>query len=517
MTGLLLGIDVGTTLTKGVVIEPGGRMVAEAQRPVRLHAEHPGWAEEDTEQWWANTQEVIRELLDRSGIDGTSIAAVGVSGMVPALVLLDGDGRPLRRSIQQNDARTDAEIAELRALVDEEWFFARTGGSINQQLIAPKMRWLARHEPEVVSEARTVLGSYDYVAFRLTGTLGIEHNWALESGMVDLASATWDDELVALAGLRREQLPTVRASHEILGGVHAEAAVATGLAVGTPVIAGVADHVASAFAAGVAEDGDLLIKFGGAGDVLYATADALTDRRLFIDHHVIPGRFLLNGCMATSGSLVAWYVDNFCAEDRSAAQAAGRNVYSYLDDRAADLPPGSGGVVLLPYFLGEKTPLHDPLARGTLVGLGLHHGRQHVFRAILEAVVYGFRHHVDVLVERGLPVRRVLASDGGAASDVWLQIAADVLGRPVTRVLRHPGSSLGAAYVAGMAVGAFDRWEQIADFVGLDRPVEPRSRQRDAYDAFYAIYRDLYRRLEGLYPRLAHAAATAPGGRDATL
>lgn len=517
MTNLLLGIDIGTTLTKGVVIEPGGRILAEAHRPVRLHAEHPGWAEEDAEQWWANTQEVIRELLDLAGCQGASVAAVGVSGMVPALVLLDAAGQPLRRSIQQNDARTDAEIVELRALVDEERFFAETGGSINQQLIAPKMRWLARHEPEAVAATHTALGSYDFVGYRLTGVLGIERNWALESGMWGLATAAWDDELVALAGLRRDQLPPVRASHEILGHVHASAAAATGLAEGTPVIAGVADHVASAFAAGVSEDGDLLIKFGGAGDVLYASAGALTDRRLFIDHHVIPGRYLLNGCMATSGSLVAWYVDNFCAEDRAAAAATAHSVYAYLDERAKDLPAGSGGLVLLPYFLGEKTPLHDPLARGTLVGLGLHHGREHVFRAVLEAVVYGFRHHVDVLAERGLPVTRVLASDGGAASDLWLQIAADVLGRPVTRVLRHPGSSLGAAFVAGKAIGAFERWDQIAEYVSLDRPIEPRPRQQATYESYYGIYRDLYRQLKELFPRLARAAATAHGGEHGTV
>lgn len=511
MTQALVGIDIGTTLTKGVLVAVDGTVLAQSSREATLHSPYPNWAEEDAEQWWSNTVEILRELTAAAG--DAEILAVGVSGMVPALVLLDDGGRPLRRSIQQNDARTAREIQEAKATFGDERFFALTGGSINQQVLAPKLRWLARHEPQLLARARWLCGSYDFVTFRLTGALHAEHNWALESGLVDIARGEWSDELLALAGIDRGVLPPIRASHDVVGRVVRAAAEATGLAEGTPVIAGVADHVASAFTATVAEPGDLLVKFGGAGDVLYSLDRLVTDPRLFIDHHVVPGAYYLNGCMATSGSLVKWFVRSFCQADVAAAEAGARSVYADLDAAVAGLPPGSDGLVLLPYFLGEKTPLHDPYARGTIVGLGLHHDRRHVYRAALEAVAYGFRHHVDVLAERGLPIRRVLASDGGAASDVWLQLTADVLGHPVHRVLGHPGSSLGAAFVAGKGVGAFGSWADIGRFVDVDAPFEPRPADRAAYDEFYALYRETYDRLADLYPRLAAARDRAEGGR----
>ena len=505
MTRTLIGLDVGTTHTKGVLIGDG-RILARASREATLVSVEPSYAEMDAREWWGNCVAIVRELLAQAP---APVAAVGVSGMVPALLLLDSALHPIRPSIQQNDARTGAEIDALEASFGSERFFAATGGSINQQVLAPKLRWLAAHEPEAFARTRAICGSYDYVAYRLTGALCVEHNWALESGLLDVRSGDWGGELLALAGIDASLLPPRRASHEIVGGVTVEAAALTGLAVGTPVIAGVADHVASAFTATAADPGDLLVKFGGAGDILYALDRLTTDPRLFIDHHVVPGRYYLNGCMATSGSLVKWVSATFCGPEMAVAAAEGRSVYALMDALAAPLAPGSDGLIVLPYFLGEKTPIHDVHARGTIVGLGLHHGRAHVYRAVLEAVAYGFRHHVDVLGERGLSVGRVLASDGGAASDVWLQITADVLGRDVHRVAGHPGSSLGAAFVAGMAVGAFDDWRDIGRFVRTEAPFRPRPGAQASYDDFYALYRDTYASLRWLFPRLARARSRA--------
>lgn len=499
----LIGIDIGTTLTKGVLVDLGGHTLAEASREATLVSERPTWAEEDPKEWWRNTCEVTRELLSDAGVDPAEVAAVGVAGMVPAMVLLDEDGQPLRHSIQQNDARTGEQIRALRAAFDPERFFEVTGGSINQQVVAPKMRWLAEHEPDVVTRLATLLGSYDYIAYRLTGARTVEHNWALESGLYDVRHEHWSDELLELAGLEAWQLPLPRASHEIVGEVSEEAADATGLRAGTPVAAGAADHVASAYATTAYEAGDLVVKLGGAGDILLSSDELVTDPRLFIDHHLVPGKYYLNGCMATSGSLLKWYVNGFCGEDVPRAERDGTPLYAWLDARAAERAPGSDGLVVLPYFLGEKTPLHDPAARGTVIGLDLHHDRYHLYRALLEAVAYGFRHHVEVLRECGLFVGRVLAADGGARSDLWLQIVADVLNTPVRRVAQHPGSSLGAAVVAGMAVGALDDWRAIERYVRLDRSFEPEKANVAVYDDRYDVYRQSYQRLRDLYPRLA--------------
>jgi len=502
----LLGIDIGTTSTIGILIDTEGRTLATRQRPSELLSPHPNWAEEDPALWWSNSCALIADLLRETGLAGADIAAVGVTGMVPAVVLLDAAGHLLRRSMQQNDARALAEIDAMAARIDPAVFLEATGGSVNQQIVAPKLRWLQRHEPDVFGRVATVFGSYDYIVFRLTGARSVERNWALESGLMDIRRREFTPFLIAEAGIDSRLLPPIRDSQEIVGAVTAEAAAATGLADGTPVVAGVADHVASAFVAGAAAEGDLVLKFGGAGDILLSTAKAITDPRLFIDYHVIPGLYFSNGCTATSGSLLNWIAGQFAGGELAAARDAGLSIHAWLDRRAADVPAGAEGLVLLPYFLGEKTPLQDPHARGTLVGLGLHHGLAHIWRAALEGVIFGFRHHVEVFAERGLAIARIFACDGGAASDLWLQIAADVLGRPVRRIDRHPGSCLGAAYVAGCGAGLLNDYAGVSRYVAAGRLFEPVPARSAVYDRAYANYRETYERLKTLYPRLGAGA-----------
>ena len=492
---LTIGLDIGTTSTIGILIDTAGGTLALAARPTELVSEHPGWAEEDPEQWWQNACAITRELLATAGRRAADVAALGVTGMLPAVVLLDGAGRLLRRSIQQSDGRTGAEVAALRSEFDPAAFVARTGNGINQQLVAAKLRWLERHEPDLFARIATIFGSYDYINWRLTGVRVLEHNWALESGFVDLATGTPAADLVALAHIDPGVLPPVRRSHEIIGTLTPGAAAATGLAPGIPVVAGCADHVASAFVAGIRAEGDLLLKFGGAGDILLATARPRPDPRLFLDHHIVPGLFMPNGCMACSGAVLNWI----------ARELAGGTPHAELDRLAAAVPPGADGLILLPYFLGEKTPLHDVHARGTLVGLGLHHRLGHIWRAALEGVVFGFRHHVEVFAELGLPVRHVVASDGGARSALWMQIAADALGHRVHLLAGHPGSCLGAAYVAAVGIGALGDWDGIARFVTSAGTVEPDPASAAVYGERYDLFRETYERLQPLYPRLAGA------------
>jgi xylulokinase len=493
-----LGLDIGTTSTIGILIETEAfRTLATAERPSALRSPHPGWAEADPEAWWDNVGEVCHELFTRAGIRAGDVAAVGVTGMLPALVALDSEGRAVRPSIQQSDARTGAEVLALREEMDEAAFLRRTGNGINQQLLAPKLRWLARHEPEARARIATVLGSYDLIVHRLTGAFSVERNWALEAGFLNLATGRVAEDLLALAGLTPGQLPPVREGHEIVGKVTAAAAAHTGLARGTPVVAGCADHIASAFVAGVQGPGDCLLKFGGAGDLLLATKAPRPDPRLFLDYHIVPGLFMPNGCMAASGSVLSWF----------RTRLGGGRSYAELDALAETSPPGARGLVALPYFLGEKTPLHDPTARGAFVGLGLHHEVGDLWRALLEAVVMGFRHHLEVAREIGYPITRLMASDGGARSRVWMRIAADALQMPIRLLEGHPGSCLGAAFVAAMGVGALDRWGDIARFVRAAATVEPDPAAAPAYDALYQDYREAYERLR---PLMARRAAQEP-------
>lgn len=484
-----LGIDIGTTATKVVVIGVEGDIVAQAERPSELRSPQPGWAEEDTGQWWENVTALCREL----GVG--AVSAVGVSGMVPCVILVGG-GRALRPSIQQNDARAGDEVRELREHLSSADVLERTGSPITQQSVAPTARWLQRHEPDVWAEAEVILGSYDYIAGRLTGELGVERNWALESGLYDFRAGAWAEDVCAAAGIGTEMLPPIRASSEIVGHVTPEAASATGLNPGTPVVAGAADHVASAFASGSVAEGDLVVKLGGAGDILMTTEAPLVDERLYLDFHVVPGRYLPNGCMAASGSFVRWFQ----------RELAGGESLAALDAEAAAAGAGAGGIVALPYMLGEKTPINDPDARGAFVGLHLGHGRGQLFRAALESVACGFRHHVDVFTERGYPPQRVRVTDGGTRSALWKQIVADVLGQPLEVPRGTAGSALGAAFAAGIGTGMFSDWKEIERFVHIDEVVQPDPEAHERYEPVYAAYR-------ALYPALGPVLALAAGRR----
>jgi xylulokinase len=486
----VLGIDVGTTALKAVALERERGIVAQAERPHELLSPAPGWAEEDPESWWKTTGETIRQLL--TTIPANEIGAIGVSGMVPAMVMLDSSGRSIRPSIQQNDARTIVEVDELRADVDLGEFLRITGGTPNQQNIDTKWRWLKRYEPGVIERTAHLCGSYDFIVYRLTGEFSLEENWAAESGMYDVQQHHWHAPYLEHAGVDPAILPPVRQPIEIVAGISPEVAARTGLRAGTPVVAGSADHVAAALAAGLTQNGDILLKFGGAGDILYCDDRPDPDPHFYFDYHDIPGLTLINGCMAASGSLVKWF----------AHELAGDMSLAALDAEAENIPPGAGGIIALPYFLGEKTPIFDPAARGVFAGVMLHHTRAHLYRAILEAVCYGFAHHLALLREVGRPIRRVVAADGGSRSRLWMQIAADVIDHPVQVVAGEAASALGSAYVAAMGVGMFTDWQDITQFISQGPIYLPQEANVERYRSGFELYRDLYRRLQSFLPEL---------------
>ncbi len=494
----LLGIDIGTTSTIGMLLQLPDRVLGIVSRPVRLSSPQPGWTEEDPEQWWQNVGGICRELLAAGGVDARNIAGIGVTGMLPAVVLLDEQGVLLRPSIQQSDGRCGAQVAAIRAEQDEAAFIKRSGNGINQQLVGAKIRWLEQHEPRIYERIATVLGSYDFINYRLTGEAAIEQNWALEAGFINLATHALDDENIALAHLPRRAVPRMVHSQDILGHVTAAAARHTGLAEGTPVIGGAADMIASALGAGVTQPGDVLLKFGGSVDVLTAAATVNPDARLYLDYHLIPGMYMPNGCMSTGGSGLNWFAENFAGQHQEAAGRAGVSLHQYLDAMAQSRPPGAGGLLCLPYFLGEKTPLHDPQARGVVFGLTLSHDAGHIWRALLESYAYAIRHHMDTLHDLGYPTRRYIVSDGGSSSRLWMQIVADVLGEPLQRLEGHPGSCLGAAWTAAIGTGLADDWNGASACVRFGEVIQPDSANAPFYTEQYARFRTLYEQCKPL-------------------
>jgi len=490
-----LGLDIGTTSTIGILIGLPNRVLAIVSRPVTLSSHHPGWAEEDPNQWWANVCALVPELLSRAGLQASHISGIGVTGMLPAVVLLDKAGNLLRPSIQQSDGRCSAEIAEFASDIDEREFIRVAGNGINQQLVGCKLRWIERHEPEIFNRIATVFGSYDYINYCLTGEKAVEQNWALEAGFVDIATHTLSDRLIKLAHVRREVVPPKIASHAIIGRVTAEASTATGLPEGVPVVGGVADLIASAFAAGLSQPGDVLLKFGGSADILIATAKIAPDPRMFLDYHLIPGLYVPNGCMASGGSALNWFTAKVATGEQAAADSAGLTIHQYLDQLAADTPAGADGVHVIPYFLGEKTPIHDPCARGSILGLSFNHGIPHIWRALLEGFGYAFRHHIEVLNDIGHPTTRYMASDGGSNSKVWMQIVSDILQMPVQCLKGHPGSCLGAAWLAAIGTGATTDWHGVTNIVTQGEVVSPNISNSVLYNSGYQRFRKTYRKL----------------------
>jgi xylulokinase len=493
----VIGIDVGTTSTIGILVRLPDVTLAIETRPVDLRSPHPGWAEEDPEQWWRNVCDITRALIANNGIAPDEIAAVGVAGMLPAIVLLDERDRLLRPSIQQSDGRCVAEVEELRAEIDDAAFAQHAGNGINQQLLAAKTRWIERHEPDVFAKIATVFGSYDYINFRLTGEKRIEQNWALEAGITDLRAAKLSASLIAHTHLPEHTVPRRAMSSEIIGVVTPAAAAQCGLAAGTPVVGGAADFIASGLASGLSRRGDCLLKFGGSVDILAISESAQPDPRLFLDYHLIPDLYVPNGCMSTGGSGLNWFVANLAGGAAAEAGAAGLSPHQYLDRLAERVPPRADGVSVVPYFLGEKTPIHDAGARGMISGLSFSHGVAHIWRALLESYAYALRHHLEVFAETGAETIEFRASDGGSNSPTWMQIVADVIQKPLQLSARHPGSCLGAAWTAAIGVGLADDWGAITRLTGLGRRIEPNPANSQTYSDGYAAFRELYHRMKG--------------------
>jgi xylulokinase len=487
---VLLGLDIGSSAVKGSLVDPETGVLSTAQVDVRFHSVRPGWAEADPGEWWLAICSLIPTLLSDAGRPAGEIAAVASAGMVPAVLPLNAEGNPLRRAILQNDARATREITEVARMLEGLDLLGLTGSELTQQSVAPTLRWLKSNEPDLFTETDMITGSYDWVARRLGAEPHVEQNWALESGLFTLDCEPIQ-EIAERTDLPSSLLPDVRLPGAVIGGVSSRAAEETGLRQGTPIVVGGADHVSSAYGAGLLKAGDWLLKLGGAGDILVVTDAPLVDARLYLDAHPAGG-WLPNGCMASSGSVVRWL-----------RRVTGGDTLEALDAEAAASPPGASGVVCLPYFLGEKSPLHDPELRGALVGLHLGHGRGDLLRAVLESVAYGFRHHVDVFRERGVDLGLARVTNGGSRSVLWKQILADVLGVELSPVVDHPGASFAAAITAGVGTGAVASWNGIEPLVKLGAPIAPRREYQARYDELYSLYRELESALRPISHRLS--------------
>ncbi|WP_448516548.1 FGGY-family carbohydrate kinase [Pseudothermotoga sp.] len=489
----IAGIDVGTTSVKATALSKDCELIFEDQIPHQLITPRANFSEEDSSVWWNNTLMLLKKVVQTLG---GGLVAIGVSGMVPTLILVDKKGEPIRNSIQQNDARAVEEINYFKSKIDQQEFFERTGNTINQQVIFPKFEWLRRYEPENVKRTRWIMGSYSYITFKLTGKPCLDINWALESGMWDIREKRWLDDVLKMAQIPKDFLAQVYEPHQIVGELKNEVAEQIGIHHPVAVIAGSAEHIASTLGVGAIRNGDLVLKIGGAGDVMYVSDELVMDENLFIDYHDVPGKYVLNGCMVASGSIVRWFSEKIIRTDLQS-----------LNEQAKDSPVGSNSLILLPYFLGEKTPIFDVKAKGVWLGLSLNHEIKDLFRSILEAVAYGFMHHIEVIRNKGRKIERVFLCNGGAKSELWRKIVADVTGYDLIYVEANPGSSAGVAFLAGYAVGFFKDWEDIEKMNKRKSIVHCDTKNHELYSRYYKIYRETYESLKHMFEKLYELSA----------
>jgi len=491
--GYLLGVDVGTTSTKAVIVESSGRILSQCSSEHELTVERPGWAEEDPRDWWDGFLSVVKRCLAESSINAAKIVGIGISGQIPTMVLVNGTGEPTRKAILYSDSRAVDEMSWMRKTINQKDIFETTGYSVQQQFWVPKLLWVKAHDPQALEKAHKVIGAYDYLKLKLSGKFSTDLNCALEAGLLNFKKCEWWMDVLEEARIDPDLLPELRRPSEVIGQVSEAAADETGLATGTPIVAGSGDTVCSALSAGVVKSNDLMLMYGTTGCFVYCTKEACPDPRFYFDFHVIPGMYALNGCMATSGMLLRWFRDNFCKE---LLNQSGVDPYRILDQEAESKIAGSEGIVILPYFMGEKTPINDPYARGVIMGLTTYHSRTHVYRALLEAVAYGFNHQLMILRELGHIPKRVVAVNGGAKSRLWRQIVTDVIGLNQDYVATNPGAPLGDAFLAGIGVGQIENWDSINEWVHVTDTSQPDSENHEVYRKMYVIYRSIYEHLK---------------------
>jgi len=501
----LLGIDVGTTGSKAVLIDTASSVVAEATSEYPMHTPQPLWAEQDPNDWWAATIASIRRALDQSGVRGERVAGVGLTGQMHGLVLLDGHGEVLRPCIMWNDQRTAEQCAAITEQVGANRLLELTGNPVLPGFTAPKVVWVRENEPQVYRKVAKVLLPKDYVRYRLTGEFFSEVSDASGTSMFDVGKRRWSDEMLAALDVPRAWLPEVTESPVVSAKVSAGAAGETGLVAGTPVVGGGGDQAAQAVGTGIIDEGVVSATLGTSG-VVFAASDSYRiepEGRLHAFCHAVPGKWHLMGVMLSAAGSFRWYRDTLGETEIIRAQRENRDPYDLLTEAAADVAPGCEGLLFLPYLTGERTPYPDPNARGVFFGLTLRHGKAHLTRAVLEGVTYGLRDSLELMRGLGLAVRQVRASGGGARSALWRQMLADVFNTPIVTVNVTQGAAYGAALLAGVGVGAY------ADVSAACQTAVRVTGQNDPGPAA-TIYADYYPRYRALYPALApEFAATA--------
>lgn len=496
-----LGIDVSTTATKALLVNESGEVAAVSSHPHTLQTPKPLWSEQDPREWWEAVTASIQSVLKKAGISGDAVSAVGLTGQMHGLVLLDEGGNVLRPAILWNDQRTQAQCDEIHKRIGKEKFISITGNVALTGFTAPKILWVAQNEPAIYAKAKHVLLPKDYIRYKLTGEYAMDKADGAGTVLFDLKQRDWSGEVLSTMDIPAEWMPPTYEGPEFTGRLTPEAANATGLKTGTPVAAGGGDQSAQAVGVGAVEPGIVGLTVGTSGVVFATTPSALIEPegRLHAFCHAVPGMWHFMGVMLSAAGSLQWYRDTL-------APGVG---FDDLLREAEPVPAGSEGLQFLPYLSGERTPYPDPLARGAWVGLTLRHGRGHLTRALLEGVSFGLKDIFTLIQQAGLgEIRQVRASGGGTKGALWRQILASVLETELVTVNTTEGAAFGAALLAGVGAGAWGNVpEACAATVKITGSTQPDAEQMNTYRAVYPLYRELYPALKPSFNKMAQISS----------
>ncbi len=494
---LFLGIDISTTGAKALLMDATGAVVTTATTPLPLYTPKPLWSEQDPHDWWNGIVASIRQALKQAGATGDDVAAVGLTGQMHGLTLLDKDGNVLRPAILWNDQRTGAQCDEIRARVGKARFIQITGNDALTGFTAPKILWVRENEPEVYAKGAHVLLPKDYVRYKLTGDYAADKADSAGTILFDVKARDWSAEVLEKLEIPREWLPETYEGPEVTGVISAEAAALTGLKAGTPVVGGGGDQAAGAVGVGAVEPGIVGLVLGTSG-VVFASTDAPyieKDGLLHAFCHALPGAWHLMGVMLSAAGSLQWHRDTL----------APGVPFDELLAPAANVPAGAEGLFFLPYLTGERTPYPDPLARAGFIGLTLRHTLPHMTRAVLEGVAFGLRDSMELIKGAGLgEIKQIRVSGGGAKSPLWRQILADVIGSELVTVNTTEGGAFGAALLAAVGAGV---WKTVPEAcratIKVVSATAPQPAQVEVYDALYPLYRGLYPALKPTFDAVA--------------
>jgi len=493
---VFLGIDVSTTASKALLIDEKGEVLATAYHAHTLQTPKPLWSEQDPNEWWQAVTASIHAALEKAGIGGDAISAIGLTGQMHGLVLLDDAGQVLRPAILWNDGRTQAQCDEIHSRVGKEKFIQITGNVALTGFTAPKILWVKENETEIFSRVRHVLLPKDYVRYRLTGEYAMDKADGAGTVLFDLKQRDWSDELLAALEIPRSWMPPTFEGPQFTGQVNAEAAAITGLKPGTHVAAGGGDQAAGGVGVGAVEAGIVGLTVGTSGVVFATTPSALIEPegRLHAFCHAVPGMWHFMGVMLSAAGSLQWYRDTL---------APGISFDTLLKE-ADPILAGSEGLQFLPYLSGERTPHPDPLARGAFIGLTMRHTRGHMTRAVLEGVAFGLKDSFMLIQDSGLgKITQVRASGGGTKSSLWRQILTSVLEAELVTVNTTEGAAYGAALLAGVGAGAWmDVPTACRETVKVTGSCEPDKDQADIYRQSYALYGELYPALKTSFRKI---------------